>query len=183
MNEFYELLENISRVLWFIYALGLLMFYYISKMYYGAKSSLITMITILVTNTLMFGYQEVLLWYVEEHPGVNPVVSFFWYMGFASFYLVSLAVLYKVHKAENVKISTLGQFTSVSFLLLGCLQLAQYSEIVIFKTNIHLVATYTVGIPTLNIATAVVSFGLGSLAIFYLHFNKKGLEGLKRWTI
>ncbi|NQZ09439.1 MAG: hypothetical protein HRT35_19985 [Algicola sp.] len=183
MNELYELLENISRVLWFVYAMALLMFYYISKKYYGAKSSLITMIIILVSNTLMLGYQEVLVWYIEGSPGISSMVHFTWFMGFASFYLISLAVLYKVHKAENVKISTLGQFTGVSFLVSGCLQLAQYAEIVIFKTNVNMKAIYTIGIPTLNIAMAVVSFGLGLLAIYYLHFNKKGLEGLKRWTI
>ena len=183
MKELYELLNDLSRVLWIIYALTLFMFYYISKKHYGAKSSLVTMIILMVSNTLMLGYQGLLDWYVKEYPGYNPFLNFFWYMGFSSFYLVSLAVLYNVHKAENIKISTLGQFVSVSFLLLGCMQLAQYAEIIIFNSNSHIIDIYTIGIPTLNIAIAVVSFGLGSLAIYYLHGNKKGLEGLKRWTI
>ncbi len=183
MNELYELLDMISRVLWFIYAIALLMFYYISRKHYGAKSSLVTMIIIVVSNTLMLGYQELLDWYIEAHPDYHPVVNFFWFMGFATFYLAALTVLYKVHKTENIKISTLGQYTGVSFLILGCFQLAQYAEIVIFRSTELISGIYTVGIPTLNIAIAVVSLGLGSLAIYYLHGNKKGLEGLKRWTI
>jgi hypothetical protein len=159
------------------------MFYHISKKSVGAKSSLITIIVIFGTNSLMLGYQALLDWYIAAHPGYNPTVNFFWYMGFASFYLGGMTVLYRVHYKENVRIGSLGQYASFSFFAAGSLQLFQYIEIVLFKTNTNMFQIYTYGIPAINIATVLVCFGFALMALYYLHFSKKGLVGLKRWTI
>jgi hypothetical protein len=183
MNELYELLDGISRVLWVFYAASLVMFYHVSKKIKNVRSSFIVITIIFVANSIMFGYQELLDWYIEGHPGYNPVVNFCWYVGFASLNIIAMKALYIVHKKENVKIGTLGQLVNVAFFTLVCIQLAQYADNIIFKTNQHIIDIYTVGIPTINIATTTVCFSLALVAIYHIHISKKGLEGLKRWTI
>lgn len=186
MNELHELLKLIQNVSWLFYLSAMLMFYYVSKKWANTSSSLITMVIAVAFSAVIIGYEEILLAYMEKHPGFNPVVSFFWFMGFATLEILGMATLYFVHKKENVRIGTLGQFIGFAFFTRCSLQLLQYSEIVLYKSNkaiYPLYTLYTLGMPSINISIAVVSFCLAAIAIYHLHFHEKGLRGLKRWTI
>ena len=177
MEEFYPLLNNIAKVTWLFYALSLLMFYYASKGFASKNSDLITLVIIVAFNALMLGYQGILDWYTSVNPGVSPVVHFFWYMGFAGFYLVALIAIFRFHKKENVRIGQLGQYTSFAFFAAGSLQLLQYAEIVLFNTDQYIDKLYTFGIPAINTATGLICFSIALKAAFKTHFKTEKREG------
>jgi hypothetical protein len=156
MNELTQHLNNIGNTTWFFNAFSLLMLYYLGKNLTAKSSNLLTLIIIVVFNTLMLGYQGILDWYRAANLGVSAVVNFFWYMGFAIFDLIAMRAIYNVHKKENVRIGRLGQYASFAFFAVGTLQLLQYAEIVIFNTNDKVATLYIVGIPSINIATAII---------------------------
>lgn len=183
MDELHELLKLIQNISWLFYLLAMLMFYYISKKWSNTSSSLITMIIAVAFGGIMIGYEETLLVFMEDSQEFNPILSFFWFLGFANLELLGIVTLYNVHKKENVRIATLGQFIAFAFFARGSLQLLQYSEILLFNSNKTIYPLYTLGMPAINISIAIVSSCLAAIAIYHLHYHEKGLKGLKKWTI
>lgn len=177
MDDLAILLSNIGRISWLCYAFSLLVVYQASKGLGEKSSNFITLIIIVVFNVLMLGYKEVLDWYMESNPGISPVVNFFWYMGFAGFDLAALRAIYIFHKKENVRIGNLGQYANLAFFAAGSLQLLQYAEIVLFKTDQNIDKIYSIGIPTINIAMALICLGVAAKALFGAHLKKNKQKG------
>lgn len=184
-----ELLANLSLVSWLVDLLSLLAFYYLAKMHsqriesnLPINSSFVTLCIVQVLGSLMLGYEAFLNAYSEENPGYHWYVNFFWYMGFAAFYLFGILSIRKVHVAFQLPLGVVARCCTLAFYAAGILQLAQYSEILIFNTDQNLDAIYRAGIPTINIATSFTYFLLGVIAIYTVHKSKDGIEGLK-WRI
>ena len=183
MNEINELLILIQNISWLFYMAAMLMFYYITKKSANRSSSLITMIIAVSIQALIIGYEKTLLVYIEANPGYNPILNFFWYIGFSIQEIVGIWIIILIHKKENVRIGSLGQFIVISFFIRCTIQLLQYGEIILFKSDQTIWNIYMIGLPTVNISIAIVSFALACIAIYHLHFHKNGLKGFKRWTI
>jgi hypothetical protein len=177
VSELTTLLHNIGNTSWFFYGLSLLMFYYLTKGQTDKSSALVTLIVIMVFNSLMQGYQGIMDWYIKENPGFSSTVNFFWYMGFAGIDLIAMKAIYKVHEKENVRISPLGQYASFAFFVSANIQLLQYAEIVIFKTDEYIDKLYRFGIPAINIGTAIICFGVALMALYHFYFTKEGQKG------
>lgn len=183
MNEINELLILIQNISWLFYMAAMLMFYYITKQSTNRNSSLITMIIAVSIQALIIGYEEILLAHIEANPGYNPILNFSWYIGFSILEIVGIWTIILIHKKENVRIGTLGQFIVASFFIRCSIQLLQYGEIILYKSDQAIWNIYMIGLPTINISIAVASFGLACVAIYHLNFHENGLKGLKRWTI
>ena len=165
MDELAELLINIGRVAWFCNALSLSVLYYLATGATRRNSALLTLIVIVVFNTLMKGHEGIMLWYMATHPDYSPVVNFFWYMPFAVFDFIAMRAIYNVHQKENVRIGRLGQYASFAFFAAATIQLLQYAEIVIFNTDTNLDTLYRTGIPAINIGTAIICAGVALTAL------------------
>jgi hypothetical protein len=177
MDELDKLLANIGNVAWAFYALSLMVLYKLSKGATAKSSNLLTLIVIVVFNIFMKGYEGIVLWYMATPPDFSPVVNFCWYMGFASFDFVAIRAIFKVHKKENVRIGRLGQYASFAFFTLATIQLLQYAEIIILNTDKNLDTLYRTGIPSINIATAIICTGVALAALCSSFFSKNRRNG------
>jgi hypothetical protein len=172
MNELIELLTNMGKVTWFCNAVSLLVLYRLNKGLSSKNSNLLTLIIIVVFNTLMMGYRGIMDWYMAANPGFSMAVIFFWCIGFASFDFAAIRAIYIAHKKENVRIGRLGHYAGFAFFAAATLQILRYLEIVLFNTDEDTAALYTVGIPSLNIATAIVCFGVALITSYRVYLEK-----------
>lgn len=184
-----ELLTNLSLVSWLVDLLSLLAFYYLAKKHsqrvegnLPINSSFITLCIVQVLGSLMLGYEAFWNAYSESNPGYHWYVNFFWYMGFSAFYLFGIHSIRKLHLSFKLKLSVVARCCTLAFYAAGTLQLAQYTEILIYHTDENLDAIYRAGIPTINIATSFTYLILGIIAIYTVHRSKDGIAGLK-WRI
>lgn len=182
MDELHNLLVSINFVLWGFDAITVGLFYMIYKRTGQAKSSFVTMVVVVFSTMVMMGYEGLLVHYIVPNI-TNPVLNFFWYMGFASFALITLMALYKVHEMENLKIASVGQYLGTVYFILASLQLAQYSEIVLFNSQDTLFYVYLIGVPTVNIAATAVCFAMAALATYRLNNTKPGLRRFTKWSL
>lgn len=183
MERLHNLLDTISHITWFIDALSLGGFYLASKKIPDKCSSLYTMMIIFVVGTTMLGYRIYLIWLIGDDTRVNPTINFFWYLGFSTFDLLLLVLLVSVHKIENIKLGSLARYAGAAFICLGLIQLLQYTEIIVFHTDHYIDPLYSLGIPSINIATTLVCFSYALLALYHTHISHQGIKGIKRWTI
>lgn len=82
----------------------------------------------------------------------------------------------------RVPLGTIARFCTWAIFAIGTLQIAQYCEILLFKTDQHLDTIYTVGVPTVNVLATFVCLGLGVVGMYATHKLEEGEKGL-RWTI
>lgn len=180
MNGLYQQLWLIQDMTWFFYVLAMLLFYGIAKYWPNSYSSLITMIIVVAVGTVTIGFEALLS---AHHQHLIVQVSTLWFIGLASFEIIAMLALLLIHKKENLRIGRLGQLVGFSFFARCTLQLLQYGEIVVFQTNQRIFTLYTLGLPTINIAIAILSMIFALLAIYHLCWNEKGLKGLRKWYI
>jgi hypothetical protein len=182
MESLTDLLKVLLLGAWAVDMFTILMLFHLWQKTGEVSSSLITMTIVTIVMGFIIGYESALLAYTEVNPEPSQVVNFLWYMGLMGFYIAVLWFIHKLHHLSNMKIGTAGQLASNACLGLGLIQIAQYIEIVLFKTNHHMDTLYTVGIPAINIATTLVCFYLAVYALYYLVYKKEKREAL-RWHI
>ena len=177
-----DLLSKIELISWIFDLLTLLILFKFARENKGVNSSLLTMTVILVAGSLMIAYEKLLTSCIENFPTYMSIINFFWFVGFAAFYVASIRAIRLLHNMFHLKIGILGKYISFSFYLIGSLQVFLYSEILLFKTDIYIGTLYDLGVPGINIANTIVCFSFAILAAYLLVKQQKGPKDIK-WVI
>jgi hypothetical protein len=177
-----EILEGISLGTWFVDLVAIILLYKVYKQDKDVNSSLLTMVVVVIANTVMIGHEAIINAYQGPEPKYNSYVVFAWFTGRLILYYFATYWLRAVHTDNNLKIGTLGAYVNNAYIGFATLQVLQYSEIVIFKTNMNVAPIYSVGMPAIGITATAVSLYIALYGYYYLRVKKVGKESLK-WNI
>ncbi len=181
MDALSVVLGQINKALWLADLPTFAILFYICQCKKKVNSSMLTMLVVLVAGFFMITYEAALTAYIEANPGPNSIVTFLWYNGLACFYAATLYYLRKVHQLKNTTIGTMGGYISKAYTVIALIYVAQYTEILLLKTDQNLDLLFSFGIPAINIASTGFFFSFAIYSLYHT-IHKTDTESL-RWNI
>jgi hypothetical protein len=177
-----DILEMISLSTWFIDVGITVLLYIIWNRTNEASSSLITMVVVVIANSLVIGHETVLNVIQGPEPDFNPYIVFSWYFGKILLFTLTMLSIRKVHKDKMIKIGTLGKYVNNALYGLGTLQVLMYGEIALFKSEDTIGNIYSFGMPAIGISTTTIGLYLLFYSYYHLCLKNTARESLK-WNI
>lgn len=182
MNDLKNFLDILNVGVWVVDLCSVLILFNVCKFTKQMNSSFITMVMILIAGFFMLGFQMAIEMYQGPKPKYNPYVNFVWYTGYLVFYVVTIKYIRKAHDFAKINIGTMGKYFNNALLILGVLQIAQYTEILLFKQDSFVDPFYRFGIPLVNISTTIACFYMSIFAYYNLVVKKRN-GAVMKWNI
>lgn len=155
MNVTIELIRE------FIQTFGLYMqvFACIAYIFYTRKSSAFFYCTlaVLLFTFIQFHLEKELL-ILAQNPQFEQVVYNAWYLGFAYIDAVFVILVIYVCRKNALPIGNITRMILLSYVTLGCMQIARYIDRIIMESN-TLGELYSIVIPTINISVTLLICG------------------------
>ena len=154
MKALQELLFTIGDLVVIINVLALLTLFVFKV---RNLSVMVSLLLLTITNGLMqiYGYFLVSKFGVWDPDFMRHA----WYLSFALCYVVGAYILFQAHKQFKIKVTNVAKVISLSFFLLGSLQLIKYFVRVCLNIDIpELNTAYKCFVPAINIGVCAYTF-------------------------